>query len=86
MRTTISLEDRLGERVRRKAANEGLSVSAYIAGVLDDALKRSEARPVRAFRLVTVGKGGVYAGVDLDKPGALLVAEDEAAYGSRDDP
>ena len=85
MRTTISLEDRLGERVRRKAAQEGLSVSAYIARVLDDALKRTEARPVRVFRLIAVGEGGVYPGVDLDKPSTLLVADDEAAYGSPDD-
>ena len=85
MRTTISIDDRLGERVRRKAAKEGVSVSAFIAGVLDDALKRTEARPFAAFRLVTVGEGGVYPGVDLDKPSTLLVADDEAAYGSRDE-
>ena len=86
MRTTISLDDRLGERVRRKAAKEGVSVSAFISRVLDDALKRTEPRPAPAFRLVAVGEGGVYPGVDLDKPRALLVADDEAAYGSRDDP
>ena len=84
MRTTISIDDRLGERVKRMAAGEGLSVSAYIARVLDDALKRTEPRPVTAFRLVTVGAGGVFPGVDLDKPRTLMVAEDEAAYGSRE--
>jgi hypothetical protein len=81
MRTTISIEDRLGERVKRKAADEGLSVSAYIARVLDDALKRTEQRPVAAFRLITAGEGGVHPGVDLDRTGELLVAEDEASYG-----
>ncbi len=84
MRTTISIDDRLGERVKRKAAREGLSVSAYIARVLDDALKRTEARPAPAFRLVTVGEGGVLPGIDLDKPGTLMVAEDEAEYGPPD--
>jgi hypothetical protein len=83
MRTTISIDDRLGERVKRRAAREGLSVSAFIARVLDDALKRDPPRPAAAFRLVTVGEGGVYPGVDLDKPGALQVAEDEAAYAPR---
>ncbi len=81
MRTTISIEDRLGERVKRAAASAGLSVSAYIARVLDDALKRTSTRPVPAFRLVTVGEGGVFDGVDLDKPRTLMVAEDEARYG-----
>lgn len=85
MRTTISLDDRLGQRVRQKAAREGVSVSAYIARVLDDALKRTDPKPVPAFRLVTAGEGGVYPGVDLDKPGTLLVADDECTYGSRDD-
>ena len=67
--------------MRRKAAEQGLSVSAFIAGVLDDALKRTEPRPRPAFRLVTVGEEGVYPGVDLDKPNTLLVAEDESQYG-----
>ena len=48
--------------------------------MLDDALERRESRPAPAFRLVTVGEGGVYPGVDLDKPSTLLVADDEAAY------
>ena len=59
-----------------------MSVSAYIARVLDDALKRSEPRPVRPFRLITVGEGGVHAGINLDKAGELLVADDEATYGT----
>jgi len=84
MRTTISIDDRLGDRVKRRAAREGLSVSAYIARVLDDALKRSEDRPVTAFRLISVGEEGVLPGVDLDKPRTLLVAEDEAEYGQAD--
>ena len=84
MRTTISINDRLGERVKRVAAREGLSVSAYIARVLDDELKRARVRPVPAFRLVTVGEGGVLPGVDLDKPRTLMVAEDEARYEPAD--
>lgn len=85
MRTSISLDDRLAERVRRRAAAEGLSVSALIARILDDALKRRKSRPEPAFRLITVGGEGTYPEVDLDRPRTLLVAEDEARYGSRDD-
>ena len=84
MRTTISLDDRLGERIRREAANQGLSVSAFIARVLDNELKRTDEAPTAPFRLVSVGEGGVYPGIDLDKPSILLVADDEATYGSRD--
>lgn len=85
MRTSISLDDRLAERVRRRAADEGLSVSALIARILDDALKQRDRRSEPAFRLVTVGGEGTYPEVDLDRPRTLVVTEDEARYGSRGD-
>jgi len=85
MRTSISLDDRLAERVRRRAADEGVSVSALIAGILDDVLKRPEARPKPAFRLITASGEGTYPEVDLDRPRTLLVAEDEERYGSESD-
>jgi len=82
MRTTISLDDRIFEAVKRRAVAEGRSVSAFIAGVLDDAIKRDNAPTEdRTFRLVTVGGGGPYPQVDLDQPRQLLVAEDEELYG-----
>lgn len=82
MRTTISLDDRIFEAVKRRAAAEGRSVSAYIARVLDDAIKK-DATPAeeRPFRLVAVGGGGPYAEIDLDRPRELMVAEDEEKYG-----
>jgi hypothetical protein len=84
MRTTISLDDRLGEAARRRAADEGLSLSAFIARALAEAMARSEA-PVAAppFRLVTVGGGGPRAGIDLDRTSDILVAEDEETYRKR---
>jgi len=85
MRTSISLDDRLAERVRRKATEEGLSVSAFIARILDDALKRTEVNPSPPFRLITVDGEGTYPEVDLNRPRTLLVAEDEARYGSQSD-
>jgi hypothetical protein len=84
MRTTISLDDRLFEAVKRRASLDGKSVSAFIAGVLDDAVKRADDLPTqRPFRLVTVGGEGPYDGVDLDRPRELMVAEDEERYGQR---
>ena len=82
MRTTISLDDRIFEAVKRRSAEQGLSVSAFIAAVLDDAMKRDlRPRDERPFRLVTVGEGGPYPEIDLDRPRELLVAEDEERYG-----
>jgi hypothetical protein len=83
MRTTISLDDRLAEAVRARATEKGLSVSSFIAGILDDALKRPEPREKRPFRLVAVSGGGVQEGVDLDRPRALEVADDEANGSKR---
>lgn len=81
MRTTISLDDRIFEAVKRRAAERGLSVSAFIAKVLDDAMKRDLRPPQeRPFRLVAVGGGGPHPGVDLDRPRELMVAEDEERY------
>ena len=82
MRTTISLDDRIFEAVKQRAAAEGRSVSAFIAGILDDAVKRdnqcSEGPP---FQLITVGGGGPYPQIDLDRPRQLMAAEDEKRYG-----
>ena len=81
MRTTISLDDQLAKQVRRAAEASGLSVSAFIAKTLDDAMKRRETAEPPPFRLVTVR--GVHArpGVDLDRPRALDAQDDEAGYG-----
>ena len=81
MRTTISLNEQLAKRVRREAAARGISMSAFIARTLDDALKRPETSEPPPFRLVTVR--GVHArpGVNLDQPRALDLRDDEAGFG-----
>ena len=81
MRTTISLDDRLARQVRREAAARGVSVSAFIARTLDDALKRRECAEPPPFRLVTVRGVRPRAGVDLDRPRALDAEGDEARHG-----
>ncbi|MCY4602120.1 MAG: ribbon-helix-helix protein, CopG family [Acidobacteria bacterium] len=84
MRTTISLEDRLATQVRREAAARGVSVSAFIARTLDDALKRrSPGEPPRPFRLIVVGGDGLRPGIDLDRPRAIETDDDAARFGHR---
>ena len=83
MRTTISLDDQLARRVGREAAAQGLSVSAFIARTLDDALKRREPTPAPPFHLVTVRGSRPRRGVDLDRPRSLDVHDDQAQYSSR---
>ena len=79
MRTTISLDDQLAEQVRREAAAQGRSVSAFIAGVLSDALKRREPPEAPPFRLVTVRGSRPRPGFDLDRPRDLDTEDDERA-------
>ena len=80
MRTTISLDDRLAKQVRRAAAARGISVSAFISGALNDALKRREASPPPPFRLITARGVHPRHGVDLDRPRALDAQDDEARF------
>ena len=54
MRTTISLDDQLAKQLRRAARARGISVSAFIAKTLDDALERREPSEPPPFRLVTL--------------------------------
>ncbi|MCY4091482.1 MAG: ribbon-helix-helix domain-containing protein [Caldilineaceae bacterium] len=84
MRTTVSLDDRLAEQVRRAAAARGMSVSAFIAKTLDDALKRREPTEPPPFRLVTVRGVRARPGVDLDRPRALDAQDDEVRFGHGD--
>ena len=80
MRTTISLEDQLASQVRREAAR-GMSVSAFIAATLSDALKRREPAEQRPFELLTARGVRPLPTVDLDRPRAIETDEDAAFYG-----
>ncbi len=81
MRTTISLDDQLAKQVRRAARVRGISVSAFIAKTLDDALKRHEKSESPPFQLITVRGVRPRPGVDLDRPRSLDVQEDETRFG-----
>ena len=82
MRTTISLDDNLGRTARRRARQEGLSLSALVARALRTLLTDRGARTdTQPFRLVTVSGGGPLPGVDLDRTSGLIVTDDEAWRG-----
>ena len=84
MRTTISFDDQLAKQVRRAAETRGLSVSAFIAKTLDDALKRRDEPEPLPFQLVTVRGIHSRPGVDLDRPRALDAQDDEVRFGHGD--
>ena len=80
MRTSIILEDELAERFRETAKRRGQSLSAFLAEAGKAALSEKPAEG-EAFHLLTCGGRGVQPGMDLDKTGELLAAEDETHYG-----
>lgn len=83
MRTTISLDDQLAKQVRRAATARGISVSAFIAGVLGDVLKRPEPSESPPFRLVTVSGVRPRPGAALDRPRDLDAEDDETRFAPR---
>jgi hypothetical protein len=74
MKTTIRLPDNLVSKARRKAAEEGLTLSSLI----EEALKMSlaEPKPVRRKTRVRLpisrASGGTLPGADLNRSGDLL--------------
>ena len=80
MRMTITLDEQLAKQVRREAAARGMSVSAFIAGTLDDALKRTKPQEPPPFHLVTVRGVHPRPGIDLDRVRALEVQDDGAGF------
>jgi hypothetical protein len=85
MRTTIIVDDRLGEAARMRARREGMSLSAFVARALAEHLARQPARTkAPPFRLVTVGGGGPRHGINLDKTSELLITEDVAIYSDQE--
>lgn len=80
MRTTILLDDELGERLRARARQEGKSFSAFLADAGRKALDSHEEPEVEPFELITFLGDGSVEDVDLDRTNQLLVAEDVATY------
>jgi hypothetical protein len=81
MRTTILLDDRLGERLRAHARREGKSFSAFLADAGRRALESQVETNVEPFQLITFSGKGPMEGIDLDRTNELLAAEDHSTYG-----
>ena len=77
MRTTINLPDELYGEVRRRAADEGRTVTSFLEQALRDALNRHEAGEKPPFVVRPFRGDGVMPGVDLTNNAALLEFEEE---------
>ena len=81
VRTTVSIQAPLLDLAKHEAAVEGLSVSEVIENALRKHLNRSgKVTPSGGLELPKVHGRALRPGLDLDRTGALLAAEDEAAF------
>ena len=83
MRTTISLDDRLMAQLKRRAAEQGTSVSKLVAQAVRLFMRtpRAAAAP-QTFELVTFGRGGHFSRYTIDKTSALIEADDRERFGA----
>jgi hypothetical protein len=77
MRTTITLDDNLLARLKKRASESGTSVSRLI----EQAIRLLMQAPPRVkrkdgFELITFGAGGHFSKRNIDKTAALLEADD----------
>lgn len=82
MRTTISIDDRLLDDLKRQAAERRTTVSRLI----EDSVRLVVGAPHRpiepTFELVTFGKGGRFTNRDVDRSWTLVEQEDVERYGT----
>jgi hypothetical protein len=83
MRTTISLDKRLMAQLKRRAAEQGTSVSKLVEQAVRLFVRtpRTAAAP-QAFELVTFGKGGRFSRRNVDKTSTLLEADELERFAS----
>lgn len=66
MRTTIRLDDELCAAAKRRALDEGTTLTTVIEDALRESLGRQQPSESGRLRLPTSGEGGLQPGVDLD--------------------
>jgi hypothetical protein len=83
MRTTITLDERLLAQLKRRAAEQGTSVSKLVEQAVR-LLVRTPRMPAESptFELVTFGAGGRFSRLNIDKTSALIEADDLERFAS----
>jgi hypothetical protein len=76
MRTTISLDERLIAQLKRRAAEQGTSVSKLVEQAVRLFVRapRTSTAP-QAFELVTFGRGGRFSRHNIDKTSGLIATD-----------
>ena len=86
MRTTITLDDRLLSRLKKRASESGIPVSRLIEQAVRLLLRTpAAARRRDRFDLVTFGASARFSNQNIDKTSALLEADDVDRFAPRND-
>ncbi len=84
MRTTITLDDQLLAKLKKRAAESGTSVSGLIEQAVRLVIQAPPPARRRArFELVSFGAGGRFSSRNIDKTSSLLEAEDLDRFAPR---
>ncbi len=82
MRTTITLDEKLLEQLKERAAASGTTVSRLVAQAVRLFVRTPRApRRQDRFELVTFGRGGHFSRQNIDKTSRLIEDDDAARYG-----
>lgn len=83
MRTTVNLSDPLLRAARRRAAERGITLSAFLEDLLRMQLAHKESAVAPPFRLHTASGKLVNPDIDLDRTSALEMLEEEARLAGK---
>lgn len=84
MRTTITLDDKLLDVLKDRAAASGTTVSGLIEQAVRLFVRTPRAsKQQNQFELVTFGRGGRFSRRNIDKTSRLSEDDDAAKYGRR---
>jgi hypothetical protein len=84
MRTTITLDDQLLAKLKKRAAESGTSVSGLIEQAVRLVIQAPPpSRRKARFELVSFGAGGSFSSRNIDKTSSLLEAEDLDRFAPR---
>lgn len=85
MRTTITIDDHLMERLRKRAAETGTTLSRLLESLVRLGLSPAgSAKEAEDFELVTYGRGGRFTTANVDKVSRLLEQDDLERFARKE--
>ncbi len=80
MRTTITIDERLLDRLKKKATSRRTTVSKLIEEAVRLSFQDQTSPKDTDFHLVTYGQGGTFPGINLEKSSSLIELDDVSRY------